>query len=101
REQLNWTDTFLVDQLRFLEGVGQVDVAGFSQRNLRIWFDQKKLRDYQLTINDVIEAVRSQHLESAAGQYVRVTVSFGFAGWEKRPTSTKWRTFKSFAGAGN
>lgn len=69
RNLLNWTDNFLLDQIRFLPGVGEVSISGFSQRNLRIWVDLKKLNEAYLTISDVIDAISSQHLESAAGQF--------------------------------
>jgi multidrug efflux pump subunit AcrB len=39
RDILNWTNNYLLDQLRFLPGVGAIDIGGFSQRNLRVWFD--------------------------------------------------------------
>lgn len=70
RQMLNWTETFLLDQLRFIDGVGEVSLGGMSQRSLRIWFDQDKLRAFHLTISDVVEALRTQHLDSAAGQFV-------------------------------
>lgn len=69
REMLNWTENYLLDQLRFLPDVGEVSIAGFSQRNLRIWVDTKKLEDHYLTISDVVSAINTQHLESAAGQF--------------------------------
>ncbi|HET9240833.1 MAG TPA: efflux RND transporter permease subunit [Oligoflexus sp.] len=69
RELLNWTNNYLLDQLRFLPGVGAIDIGGFSERNLRVWFDPKKLNQYQLTVSDVVDALRTQHLESAAGQF--------------------------------
>jgi hydrophobe/amphiphile efflux-1 (HAE1) family protein len=69
KEMLAWTDTFLLDQLRFIEGVGEVSVGGFSDRNLRIWIDRAKLQEFELTVGDVVDAVRTQHVESAAGQF--------------------------------
>lgn len=69
RDTLVWVDTFLLDQFRFLPGIGEVSIGGFSERNLRIWPDLKKLRQYELTVSDLIDALQSQHLESAAGQY--------------------------------
>ncbi|MEW6058356.1 MAG: efflux RND transporter permease subunit [Bdellovibrionota bacterium] len=70
REALNWTDTFLLDQFRFLPGVGEVSIGGFSERNLRIWPDPKKMRALDLTVLDLVNAIQSQHLESAAGQFI-------------------------------
>lgn len=69
KQMLAWMDTYLLDQLRFLPGVGEVDIGGFSERNLRIWIDPKKLDKYYLTISDVVDAMSTQHLESAAGQF--------------------------------
>lgn len=69
RNLINWVNTSLVDSLRFLPGVGEIDVAGFSQRNLRIWLDPKKLQALDLTVSDVVDTLRTQHLESAAGQF--------------------------------
>lgn len=69
KQMLTWTDTFLLDQLRFLPNVGEVSIGGFSERNLRIWLDPKKLESAYLTIADVVQALQSQHVESAAGQF--------------------------------
>lgn len=70
KEMLDWTNNYLLDQLRFLPGVGEVSVAGFPDRNLRIWLDPTKLRQNELTVSDVTDALATQHLESAAGQFV-------------------------------
>ncbi|WP_374078731.1 efflux RND transporter permease subunit [Bdellovibrio bacteriovorus] len=69
KEMLNWTENYLLDQIRFLPGVGEVSIGGFSQRNLRIWLDTKKLADLYMTVGDVVDALSTQHLESAAGQF--------------------------------
>ena len=49
-------------------GVGEVEVFG-SQYSMRIWLNPEKLIDYQLTINDVITALRSYNVEISAGQF--------------------------------
>ena len=68
-EMLHWTQNYFLDQIQFLPGVGEVSTGGFHDRNLRIWLDLNKLKKLELTVNDVIDSVRSQHLESAAGQF--------------------------------
>jgi hydrophobe/amphiphile efflux-1 (HAE1) family protein len=70
RDVLVFTDTFLLDQLRFIENIGDVDIGGFSERNLRIWPDLKKLKKADLTVLDIVDAIQNQHVEAAAGQYV-------------------------------
>lgn len=69
REALNWTDTYLLDQFRFLPGAGEIDIGGFSSRNLRIWPNPEKLRKADMTIIDLLDALQSQHLEASAGQF--------------------------------
>lgn len=69
KNMLAWTDEFLLDQLRFLPGIGEVSIGGFSERNLRIWLNPDKLTARYLTVIDVVDALRSQHIETAAGQF--------------------------------
>lgn len=69
RELLLWTDTYLLDQFRFLPEIGEVSIGGFSERNLRVWPDLKKLRELDLTVIDLLDALETQHLETAAGQF--------------------------------
>jgi hydrophobe/amphiphile efflux-1 (HAE1) family protein len=71
REVIQWIDSFLLDQFRFIPGVGEVGVNGFPERNLRVWPDPKKLKQLDLTVLDIVNAIQSQHLESAAGQFIK------------------------------
>ncbi len=71
REVLLFMDDYFLDQLRFLPGVGEVSISGFSQRNVRIWPDPKKLSDADLTVLDLADTLQTQHLETAAGQYTQ------------------------------
>lgn len=70
REMIVFADTYLLDQFRFLKNIGEVSIAGFSERNLRVWPHLDKLRQADLTIVDVLDAIKTQHVEAAAGQFV-------------------------------
>lgn len=70
RDLIVYADQFLLDQFRFLPNIGEVSIAGFSDRNLRVWPNLDKLRRLELTILDVIDALTTQHVEAAAGQFV-------------------------------
>jgi len=70
KELIQWVDDFLLDQLRFIPGIGEAVITGFPERNIRIWPDADKLKQMDLTVVDLINALQSQHLESAAGQFV-------------------------------
>ena len=49
-------------------GVGEVEVFG-NQYAMRIWLNPDKLTDYQMTIQDVITALRAYNVEVSAGQF--------------------------------
>lgn len=62
----------LKGQFATVPGVGDIRLGGYQEPNLRVWIDPKKLRPYALTMSDVIQAVRTEHLEPPSG-----TVEFG------------------------
>ena len=57
----------VVDKLKILPGVGEVTMAGYQQRNLRVWVDNQKLKALQLTMLDVKNALQGGQVEEAAG----------------------------------
>lgn len=59
--------TNLQDTLARIEGVGETNVFG-SQYAMRIWLDPDRLNSVGLMPGDVIEAIRNQNTEVAAGE---------------------------------
>ncbi len=57
----------VTDQLKILPGVGEVTLAGYQQRNLRVWVDNNKLKPLQLTMLDIKAALETEQVEEAAG----------------------------------
>lgn len=49
-------------------GVGEVEVFG-SQYSMRIWLNPDKLTGYQMTVQDVITALKAYNVEVSAGQF--------------------------------
>ncbi len=68
RDLIVYTDLHIKDQFQIIPGVGEVLLGGYTDRNLRIWVDNKKLRQNELTILDIRDTLRQQHLETAAGR---------------------------------
>jgi hydrophobe/amphiphile efflux-1 (HAE1) family protein len=58
----------LKDQLSTISGVGNVTFAGYVDPNLRVWLDQKKMAQYQLTSSDIWTAIQSEQIEQPAGR---------------------------------
>ena len=67
RELVEFVETYLLDQFQIIPGVGEVSLSGFSERNLRLWLNNEKLKQYDLTILDVQRAIALEHTELAGG----------------------------------
>ncbi len=49
-------------------GVGEVEAFG-AEYAMRIWLNPEKLNDYQMTVQDVLTALRTYNVEVSAGQF--------------------------------
>jgi HAE1 family hydrophobic/amphiphilic exporter-1 len=67
RDLIVYIDLHLRDQFQVLPGVGEVLLSGFADRNLRLWVDNAKLKQFELTILDLQKAIELNHTEIAAG----------------------------------
>lgn len=56
------------DELSRLDGIGDVKMFGIGDYSLRIWLDPNKTASRNLTATDVVNAVREQNRQVAAGQ---------------------------------
>ena len=56
------------DELSRINGVGSVTVFGAGDYSMRIWLDPRKLKSRNLTTEDVVNAIREQNVQVAAGQ---------------------------------
>lgn len=63
----NYANLEISDKLNRLNGVGNSIVYGASEYAMRLWFDPDRMASFNLTTNDVINAVRSQNVQVAAG----------------------------------
>ncbi len=64
----NYATINLKDQLARLPGVGNVLVFGAGQYSMRVWLDPNKLQARSLTTQDVVQALKGQNQQVAAGQ---------------------------------
>ena len=64
----NYGTLRLRDELSRVRGVGAVDVRGGANYSMRIWMDPERLSARQMTTKDVIDALRDQNVQVAAGQ---------------------------------
>jgi multidrug efflux pump len=55
------------DELAKVTGVGQVRLFGSGDYAMRIWLNPEKIAEKNLTANDVVNAIREQNVQVAAG----------------------------------
>jgi multidrug efflux pump len=63
----NYARTHIKDQLARLDGVGDVQLFGAGEYSMRIWMNPEQLAIRNLTTGDVVNAIREQNIEVAAG----------------------------------
>jgi multidrug efflux pump len=63
----NYANLHLTDELRRVEGVGDVFNFGQQDYSIRIWVDPERLASFNLTAGDVLAAIREQNKQVAAG----------------------------------
>ena len=64
----NYTTTRIKDMLARVPGVSEVQIMGAKDFGMRIWLDPVRLKARGLTTIDVIDALREQNVQVAAGQ---------------------------------
>ncbi|WP_233870471.1 multidrug efflux RND transporter permease subunit [Paraburkholderia adhaesiva] len=65
-EMGNFASTNIVNELRRIDGVGDVQLFGSSYA-MRIWLDQRKLSGFGLSASEVVAAVQEQNSQTAGG----------------------------------
>ncbi len=64
----NYATLNVIDELRRIPGMGNVQVFGARDYSIRIWLQPDRLTELGLTPADVAAAVREQNAQSAAGR---------------------------------
>lgn len=67
-EITDYVDRFIVDKLKNLNGVADVQIFGERRYAMRIWVDRERLAAFNLTVQDVEAALRAQNAEIPSGR---------------------------------
>jgi multidrug efflux pump len=63
----NYGDIYVQDELKSIPGVGNVLLFGGGSYSMRLWLQPEALAERRLTAGDVVQAVREQNRQVAAG----------------------------------
>ena len=64
----NYVDRFIKDELKRVHGVGDVMMLGERRYAMRLWVDPDRLAGRNITADEVVQALREQNVQVAAGQ---------------------------------
>jgi HAE1 family hydrophobic/amphiphilic exporter-1 len=63
----NYIDVYVRDALKRIPGVAEIQSFGGARYSMRVWLDPIRLAARELTANDVVNALREQNVNVAAG----------------------------------
>ncbi|QVL35965.1 efflux RND transporter permease subunit [Aminirod propionatiphilus] len=68
REKVHFADKVVSPRFQSVNGVGDVDMPGLREREIRIWLDPARLEARDLTVSDIKDAISEKHVELPAGR---------------------------------
>jgi len=63
----NYAALNVKDRLARIQGVGQVQLFGSGDYSMRVWLDPQKLAERGLSAGDIVNEIRAQNVQAAAG----------------------------------
>jgi hydrophobe/amphiphile efflux-1 (HAE1) family protein len=67
KELMSFVRDNLKDRFQTVSGVADIFLGGYVEPNLRVWVDNDKLNQLQLSVTDVVNAIQVEHKESPSG----------------------------------
>lgn len=64
----NFADINILPELKRIDGVGRAEIMGMKDYAMRVWLKPDRLAAYDLSPQDVTEAIRAQNVEAAPGK---------------------------------
>jgi hydrophobic/amphiphilic exporter-1 (mainly G- bacteria), HAE1 family len=64
----NFADITLLRELKRIEGVGYAEIMGARDYSMRVWLKPDRMAVYEVSTEEVIEAIRESNVEAAPGK---------------------------------
>jgi len=64
------------DRFQTIDGVAEVILGGYVDPALRVWVNQEKINQYDLSVNDLLNAITNEHAEYPAGIFENQTTEY-------------------------
>ena len=64
----NFTDINVLQELKRIDGVGRAEIMGQKEYSMRVWLDPFKMMSYNVSADEVIDALQKQNIAAAPGK---------------------------------
>ncbi len=64
----NFADINVLNELKRIDGVGYANIMGAREYSMRVWLKPERLLAYNISTNEVVEALQKQNVEAAPGK---------------------------------
>jgi hydrophobic/amphiphilic exporter-1 (mainly G- bacteria), HAE1 family len=64
----NFADINIIKELKRIDGVGFAEIMGSREYSMRVWLKPDRMNAYQISTDEVIQAIRNQNVEAAPGK---------------------------------
>lgn len=64
----NYTDINVLQELKRIDGVGRAEIMGQKEYSMRVWLDPQRMLAYNISTDEVVEALRKQNIAAAPGK---------------------------------
>ena len=64
----NFADINLIPELKRIDGVGFIEIMGSREYSMRVWLKPNTMAIYDISAEDVVNALRNQNVEAAPGK---------------------------------
>ena len=64
----NFTDINILQELKRIDGVGRAEIMGQKEYSMRVWLDPQRMNSYNVSADEVIEAIQKQNISAAPGK---------------------------------
>ena len=75
-ELTDYADRYLCDRFSVIDGVADVSIYGGQVQSMRIWLKRREMAARNVTVNDVINVLRSENVEYPGGRLESDDVEF-------------------------
>jgi hydrophobe/amphiphile efflux-1 (HAE1) family protein len=64
----NFADINILQELKRIDGVGFAEIMGQKEYSMRVWLKPDRMLAYNVSADDVVQALRNQNIEAAPGK---------------------------------